>query len=52
MLKTAWQESETPVLSKCDQTYFNITSQIHPAKQEIYFSTAFLQVVKGRGPGF
>lgn len=50
MLKTAWQESETPILSKCDQTYSNITSQIPPAKQETDFSTAFLQVVKGRGP--
>lgn len=50
MLKTAWQESETPILSKYDQTYSNITSQIPPAKQETDVSTAFLQVVKGRGP--
>lgn len=50
MLKRTWQDSETPILSKCDQTYSNITSEIPPAKQETYFSTAFSQVVKGWGP--
>lgn len=42
MLQTAWQESETPVLSKCDQAYSDIISQIPLAKLKTDFRTAFL----------